>query len=155
MLGYLFNRSVARSGLWIITTFNLVTEINFFWKFHHTIFQVWVDAGTQIFFSYSISLIALTMLYYFPGLGWCRDTDLLLLFHQSHGPHYVVLFSRFGLMQGHKSALTPSVSQPSLCCTIFQVWVDAGTQIFFSYSISLGALTALGSFNEFNHNCWK
>uniref|UniRef100_A0A8C6T9I0 Transporter n=1 Tax=Neogobius melanostomus TaxID=47308 RepID=A0A8C6T9I0_9GOBI len=36
-----------------------------------------------------------------------------------------------------------------------QVWMDAGTQIFYSYAICLGILTTLGSYNKYNNNCYK
>ncbi|XP_068611638.1 sodium- and chloride-dependent GABA transporter 2-like [Brachionichthys hirsutus] len=36
-----------------------------------------------------------------------------------------------------------------------QVWMDACTQILFSFAICLGSITALGSYNKYNNNCYK
>ncbi|XP_067443265.1 sodium- and chloride-dependent GABA transporter 2-like [Thunnus thynnus] len=56
-----------------------------------------------------------------------------------------------GALDGIKFYLYPDPSRLSDP----QVWMDAGTQIFYSYAICIGCLTALGSYNKYNNNCYK
>ncbi|KAH0617058.1 hypothetical protein JD844_028672 [Phrynosoma platyrhinos] len=56
-----------------------------------------------------------------------------------------------GAMEGIIFYLKPDISR----LTDPQVWMDAGTQIFFSYAICQGCLTALGSYNKYNNNCYR
>lgn len=39
--------------------------------------------------------------------------------------------------------------------TLYQVWIDGGTQVFFSAAIAIGAMISLGSYNDFHTDFYK
>ncbi|XP_044043997.1 sodium- and chloride-dependent GABA transporter 2-like [Siniperca chuatsi] len=71
---------------------------------------------------------------------------------------YVMLFVllvRGATLPGATRGIIYYLKPNHTCLADPQVWMDAGTQIFFSYGICLGSLTALGSYNKYNNDCYK
>lgn len=79
-----------------------------------------------------------------------------------------------GASEGIAYLLTPDLSRlrdPEVCLRnvlvsfvafsiqskilVFKVWIDAVTQIFFSYGLGDGCLTALGSYNKYRNDIYK
>uniref|UniRef100_A0A0X3P9P4 Transporter n=1 Tax=Schistocephalus solidus TaxID=70667 RepID=A0A0X3P9P4_SCHSO len=67
----------------------------------------------------------------------------------------IILFGRAVSLPGATTGLAYFISPNWTQLTSYMVWSDAGTQIFFSYAISIGSLPALGSFNDFHHNSFR
>ena len=72
-------------------------------------------------------------------------------------PYFVmaILLCRALTLEGAADGLLYYITPDWSKLTEGQTWIDGATQIFFAYSVGMGALPALGSYNKFHHNCYK
>ncbi|CAG0887151.1 unnamed protein product [Cyprideis torosa] len=69
---------------------------------------------------------------------------------------YLVLFILFGravTLDGAKDGLKFYITPDFDLLLTPDPWMDAGSQVFYSYGLAIGTLFALGSYNDFHHNC--
>ncbi|XP_065121180.1 sodium- and chloride-dependent GABA transporter 2-like [Paramisgurnus dabryanus] len=138
------------------TQMNSTSAATEFWEHRVLSLSGGIEQMGKINWEILLCLIAMWIICYFCIWKGVKSTGKVVYFTATF-PYVmlVVLLIRGltlpGALQGIKFYLYPELSllyDP-------QVWMEAGAQIFFSYSVSVGSLTVLGSYNKYNNNCYR
>ncbi|XP_044041785.1 sodium- and chloride-dependent GABA transporter 2-like [Siniperca chuatsi] len=110
----------------------------------------------KVHWDLTLCLVVAWVICYFCIWKGIRSTGKVVYFTATFP--YLMLFILFirgvtlpGAAEGLKYYLLPDLSKLAEP----DVWRDAGTQVFFSYAVCQGVLTALGSYNKYNNNCYR
>lgn len=128
------------------------TSVQLYWK--HRVLQV----KTEYTFQYEIllCLLSLWLICYLCVYKGVKTSGKVMYFTACF-PYFILIsmltraLSLSGAIDGILYLLTPDWSK----LLSANVWIEAGTQVFFSYAIGLGALAAMGSYNPKSNDCFK
>ncbi|XP_060925138.1 sodium- and chloride-dependent GABA transporter 2-like [Limanda limanda] len=135
---------------------NMSSSVLEFWQRRVLSISTGIEALGNIRWDLALCLLLAWIICYFCVWKGVRSTGKATYFTATFPfVMLVLLFLRGvtlpGALHGIKYYLHPNparLADP-------QVWMDAGTQIFYSYAICLGCLTTFGSYNKYNNNCYR
>nr|XP_022345993.1 sodium- and chloride-dependent creatine transporter 1-like isoform X2 [Crassostrea virginica] len=150
---FTLNTTVANCSLGHVTPIDPAVE---FWENHVIQITDSIENGGGLVPHLSVCLLLMWIVIYFcvwRGIKWSGK----IVYFTATFP-YVILFILLGrglTLPGAGSGIMYFLKPDFSRLLDAQVWIDGGTQVFFSTAIALGAMISLGSYNTFNTDFYK
>ncbi|XP_061163461.1 sodium- and chloride-dependent creatine transporter 1-like [Saccostrea echinata] len=147
------NLSIANCSLENVHPVDPVVE---FWEKHVIQISGSIEDGGGLVPHLTVCLLLMWIIVYFcvwRGVKWSGK----VVYFTATFPYVILIillirgFTLPGARKGIEYFLKPDFTRLKDA----QVWVDGGTQVFFSAAIALGAMISLGSYNTFNTDFYK
>lgn len=146
----------SNASLYENTTGKSVDSVIEFWERKVLHISSGIDEPGSIVWELALSLFIVWVLIYFivwKGVKWSGK----IVYFSALFPYLIltILLIRGVTLEGASEGIKFYVKPDFSRLGDVQVWIDGGTQIFFSYAVAIGAMITLGSYNKFHNNVFR